>query len=91
MQEEPLPKNTEVSGISELQETTAISASGMESVNLHLIGSRRGVTRIIQSLHALGFIDASAWSRLISTKKRGQVISVATRYVSFKLYTDKST
>jgi len=46
-----------------------------------LIGSPKGVTNGIHSLHCLGYADVGAWSRLLPTGNSGEVMSILVRYI----------
>ncbi|MGD2180173.1 hypothetical protein [Lusitaniella coriacea] len=44
------------------------------------MGSRQGVTRIIHTLHVLGFAEVGEWSPLLPERIAGEVMSILTRY-----------
>jgi hypothetical protein len=46
-----------------------------------MIGSPKGVTNEIHTLHRLGYADVGAWSRLLPTGNRGEVMSILVRYM----------
>lgn len=52
-----------------------------EAVRLIAIGSPRAVSRLIHTLHNLGFAEAGAWSRFMPAPTEGEVMSVMTWYV----------
>jgi hypothetical protein len=52
-----------------------------ESLRILVIGSRRGVTGTIQTLHRLRFAEVREWSPLIPTANPGEVMSILSRYI----------
>jgi hypothetical protein len=52
-----------------------------EPVRLMLVGSRKGVTRIIHRLHILGFAEADEWSPILPGRNSGEVMRVLTRHI----------
>ncbi len=52
-----------------------------ESLRILVIGSRRGVTTTIQTLHRLRFAEVREWSPLMPTPSPGEVMSILTRYL----------
>lgn len=52
-----------------------------ESLKILVIGSRRGVTGTIQTLHRLRFAEVREWSPLIPTANSGEVMSILSRYI----------
>lgn len=52
-----------------------------ESLRILIIGSRRGVTGTIQTLHRLRFAEVREWSPLMPTPTPGEVMSILTRYI----------
>ncbi|MBF2025245.1 MAG: peptide ABC transporter substrate-binding protein [Oscillatoriales cyanobacterium C42_A2020_001] len=56
-------------------------ASDRESLRILIIGSRRGVTGTIQTLHRLRFAEVREWSPLLPAPNSGEVMSILTRYV----------
>lgn len=52
-----------------------------EAVRLIAIGSPRAVSRLIHTLHNLGFAEAGAWSRFLPAQTEGDIMSVLTWYV----------
>ena len=55
--------------------------SDRESLRVLIIGSRRGVTGTIQTLHRLRFAEVREWSPLLPAPNSGEVMSILTRYV----------
>lgn len=51
-----------------------------EPVRLMLMGSRQGVTRIIHTLHILGFAEVGEWSPFLPGRTPGEVMKILTRY-----------
>lgn len=56
-------------------------APDRESLRILIIGSRRGVTTTIQTLHRLRFAEVREWSPLMPTPNPGEVMSILTRYL----------
>jgi hypothetical protein len=52
-----------------------------ESLRILVIGSRRGVTSTIQTLHQLRFAEVHDWSPLLPGANPGEVMSILTRYL----------
>ena len=52
-----------------------------EPLRVLVIGSRRGVTSTIHTLHRLGFAEAGEWSPLMPAPTSGEVMSILTRYL----------
>ncbi|NJP08601.1 MAG: hypothetical protein HC866_03280 [Leptolyngbyaceae cyanobacterium RU_5_1] len=52
-----------------------------ESLRVLIIGSRRGVTGTIQTLHRLRFAEVREWSPLLPGPNPGEVMSILTRYI----------
>ncbi|MCL6435325.1 MAG: hypothetical protein K6T90_14150 [Leptolyngbyaceae cyanobacterium HOT.MB2.61] len=52
-----------------------------ESLRILVIGSRRGVTGTIQTLHRLRFAEVREWSPLMPGPNPGEVMSILTRYI----------
>jgi hypothetical protein len=52
-----------------------------ESLRILVIGSRRGVTTTIQTLHQLRFAEVHDWSPLLPAANPGEVMSILTRYI----------
>jgi hypothetical protein len=52
-----------------------------EPLRVLVIGSRRGVTSTIQTLHRLGFAEVGEWSPLLPAPNSGEVMSILTRYL----------
>jgi len=57
------------------------SLSDRESLKILVIGSRRGVTTTIQTLHRLRFAEVREWSPLLPTANPGEVMSILSRYI----------
>lgn len=62
-------------------ETPTDPPSDREPLRILVIGSRRGVTGTIQTLHRLRFAEVREWSPLVPTPNLGEVMSILTRYV----------
>ncbi len=56
-------------------------APDRESLRILVIGSRRGVTVTIQTLHRLRFAEVREWSPLMPTPNPGEVMAILTRYI----------
>lgn len=50
-----------------------------ETVKIVLMGSPKGVTNTIHTLHRLGFAEVGAWSPLQPTSNPGEVVSLLIR------------
>jgi hypothetical protein len=53
---------------------------GGEKVRLLVIGSAEGVTEVIHTLHALGYAEPRAWSRILPIPDEGAFMSILTRH-----------
>lgn len=56
-------------------------SSGKEFVKVIVVGSPKGVVKIIHTLYRLGFAEVTEWSSPSPTTKPGEVMSVMTRLV----------
>ena len=54
-------------------------APGQEQMRILLISSPTWVEATIHDLHARGFADTNAWSRLVPGANPGEVVSILTR------------
>jgi hypothetical protein len=52
-----------------------------EAVKVLVIGSRNGVTNILQTLYRLGFAEMSEWSPFLPGPNPGEVMTILTRYL----------
>ncbi|WP_421657231.1 hypothetical protein [Leptothermofonsia sp. ETS-13] len=52
-----------------------------ESLRILVIGSRRGVTGAVQTLHRLRFAEVGEWSPLMPGPNPGEVMSILTCYI----------
>jgi hypothetical protein len=52
-----------------------------EAVKVLVIGSRRGVTNILQTLYRLGFAEIGEWSPFLPGPNPGEVMTILTRYL----------
>ncbi|MEB3179490.1 MAG: hypothetical protein VKL59_10720 [Nostocaceae cyanobacterium] len=55
--------------------------SGREFIRILVIGSRRGVMRVIHTLHSLGFAEVGEWSPLIPYGDAGEMMSILRRQI----------
>jgi hypothetical protein len=61
--------------------TSTDPKSGREYVKVIVIGSLKGVAKIIHTLYRLGFAEVTEWSSPTPTKTPGEVMSVMRRCV----------
>jgi hypothetical protein len=61
-----------------------ISEAGREAVQILVIGSNQGITRIVHSLHIHRFAEVSEWSLLLPAPIPGKLMRSLTRYVSIE-------
>ena len=54
-------------------------APGQEQMRILLISSPTWVEATVHDLHARGFADTNAWSRLVPGANPGEVVSILTR------------
>ncbi len=68
---------------SDAQVSAAIESSPpeREALRILVIGSRRGVTGTIQTLHRLRYAEVREWSPLMPTSNPCEVMSILTRYI----------
>jgi hypothetical protein len=64
-----------------IESTVEPPLSDREPLKILIIGSRRGVTSTIQTLHRLRFAEVREWSPLIPTANPGEVMSILSRYI----------
>ena len=64
----------------EIQASTD-SNSGREFVKVIVVGSAKGVVKIIHTLYRLGFAEVTEWSQPTPTANPGEVMSVMRRCV----------
>jgi hypothetical protein len=50
-----------------------------DRLRLLAIGSRKGVTETIHTLHVLGYAEAGAWSPMLPVPNSTEVMSILTR------------
>ena len=62
----------------------AASDPERESIRVIVVGSRRGVTTTIQTLHFKTFAAASEWSRLQPEPMTGEWMSIVTKTLQFE-------
>ena len=62
-------------------EASADSDSDREFVKLIVVGSPKGVTKIIHTLFRLGFAEVTEWSQPVPTANPREVMSVMKRCV----------
>jgi hypothetical protein len=55
--------------------------SGREFVKVIVVGSPKGIVKIIHTLYRLGFAEVTEWSPPTPTANSGEVMSVMTRLV----------
>jgi hypothetical protein len=55
--------------------------SGLEFVKVIVVGSAKGVVKIIHTLYRLGFAEVTDWSSPLPTANPGEVMSVMKRRV----------
>ncbi|MGB7249259.1 MAG: hypothetical protein WBC73_09995 [Phormidesmis sp.] len=53
-----------------------------EHVRHMIFGTPQSVQATIKLLHKLGYADPNDWSRLVSTKRSGEVMAILTKRVS---------
>jgi len=61
--------------------TTTDPNSGREFVKVIIVGSAKGVVKIIHTLYRLGFAEVTEWSQPTATTNPGEVMSVMKRCV----------
>jgi len=78
------PSFSESSGASHPTATDRVSASrgDREPVLIIVIGSRYGITRIIQRLVQLGFAQMHEWSKPQIDPNSGKLMQIMTKYIS---------
>lgn len=57
----------------------ALTASGIPANRMILIGTKEWITGVIHNLHAVRFAEVGAWSKLVPTRNKGEMISVLRR------------
>ncbi|HAA28435.1 MAG TPA: hypothetical protein DCE56_13070 [Cyanobacteria bacterium UBA8553] len=82
--------NTNESSSTSVEASTALSfkfyastdpVSGREFVKVMVVGSPKGVIKIIHTLYNRGFAEVTEWSPPVPTKNPGEVMSVMRRCV----------
>jgi hypothetical protein len=54
----------------------ALTASGIPANKMILIGTKEWITGVIRNLHVVGFAEVGAWSKLVRTRNKGEMISI---------------
>ncbi len=57
----------------------ALTASGIPANRMILVGTKEWITGVIHNLHSVGFAEVGAWSQLVPTRNKGEMISVLMR------------
>jgi len=65
-----------------LQEQIPDAPSDRKPVRLLLCGTPKGVNRIIDILHVLGFAKIAEWSPPLPSPISGEIIRILTRYLA---------
>lgn len=81
MSENFLLVNSETSVSASIETPVEPPLSDRESLKILVIGSRRGVTDTIHTLHRLRFAEVREWSPLLPTANPGEVMSILSRYI----------
>ena len=80
----PATLTTRLSSLDLATHSTEVADSPIperEAVRILVIGSRQGVTSIIQTLFRVGFAEVHEWSPLLPGPNPGEVMSILTRYL----------
>jgi hypothetical protein len=72
---------SETPGVTSTNETINEPVPEREALRVLVIGSRKGVTATIQTLHRLRFAEVREWSPLLPGPNPGEVMSILTRYM----------
>lgn len=59
----------------------ASSTSEREPVQILIVGSPKGITKIVQTFHRLGFAEVNEWSLLLPAPIPGKLMRVLTRRI----------
>jgi hypothetical protein len=62
--------------------TSSSSTPTREPVKISIIGSRRGVNKMIHTLYRLRFAEVTAWTPLQPTGNPGEFVSMLIRQIS---------
>ncbi len=81
MSENFLPDDSQLESASVSVPASTNPDLGGESVKLIVVGSRKGVVKIIHTQYRLGFAEVTEWSPPSLTGKPGEVMSAMTRRV----------
>lgn len=76
-----LAEPSQTSTASAVLPTPSSAEANREPLKVLIIGSRKGVTSTIHTLHSLGFAEASQWSPLQPTSNSAEVMSILIRYI----------
>jgi hypothetical protein len=57
----------------------ALTASGIPANRMILIGTKEWITGVIHNLHSVRFAEVGAWSKLVPTRNKGEMISILMR------------
>ncbi|NJL23227.1 MAG: peptide ABC transporter substrate-binding protein [Leptolyngbyaceae cyanobacterium SM1_3_5] len=61
-----------------------LSNPDREAVQILVIGSDKGITNVVHSLHIHGFAEVQEWSLLLPAPIPGKLMRSLTRYVSIE-------
>jgi len=81
MQENFLPNDSELPSNDVSFQASSGSVPRQEFVKIMVIGSRKGITSVIKTLHTLRFAEAGEWSPIMPHSESGEMMSVLRKKV----------
>ena len=81
MQENFLPNDSELPSNDVSFQASSGSVPRKEFVKIMVIGSRKGITSVIKTLHTLRFAEAGEWSPIMPHSESGEMMSVLRKKV----------
>ena len=76
-----LPNNNELPSVEASVQVARDAVSRKEFVKVMVIGSRKGITSIIKTLHTLRFAEVGEWSPIMPHGESGELMSVLRKRV----------
>ncbi|HAG80125.1 MAG TPA: hypothetical protein DCL61_02915 [Cyanobacteria bacterium UBA12227] len=76
-----LPNDSELPSTEVSIQASTDPVSGKEFIKVMVIGSRKGISSIIKTLHRLRFADVREWSPLIPYGASGEMMSLLRRQI----------
>ncbi len=76
-----LPNHNELPSVEASVQVSTDSVSRKEFVKVMVIGSRKGISSVIKTLHTLRFAEVGEWSPIMPHGESGELMSVLRKRV----------